>query len=692
MKLAKKLGKKLIFFIFGLIGGLAILGVNFWLIYPWFFGQGPVNLGSIEVSYVSMARFIVDFWPHLSWAPYWYFGFPFHLFYTPLLPFFEVVLNKLGGLSFWQAYRIVSGAGFVLAPVSLFLFTWSLTKKIVPGILAGFLYTFLPSLFYFILPSGEVAADIISAEPKFFDPRRLVILARWGEGPHTFSLMFLPLAGLFYLRVLEKGKWWDVVLAALFLGLTALTNAIGFYATILLLLAIFFSELVKKPKANKRIIKLSLLTGALAYGLIAFWYNLSFVGTFFGEGGGVLKNYLYLFPWGYVFLIIGGMGLYYFFKKAIKNREIIVSLAWFTILFLIVYVYYTSAPSSLPELRIQLVPQALRLMTEVDMALSVFLATVFGVFLSFLEKKHKGTLMIGNLIGLFLIGGILSYGLLYFPSSQKAVSGEVDLSRTGEYEIASWLADNVGQEKGERVYVVGNYSFFLNYFTDIWQVNGGLYQAMTHYWPGHLYYQVNQGKNKEIAMSWLKAANVKYVVVNTGASRELYKDYKFPEKFEDLEIVYEEKGDIIYELPLKTTGPVKVVDLGAMASLGAPKKADDKPPIFAYEGWLEKSSPASFEMINNDFYKIRAQVDSGEGILVQMTYDKGFRASSEQGKIGIKRDPLGFMVLVPLKAGEYEITLKHGRVWPLWLGYLTTMGTMASLVLLPILWKKRQRK
>ena len=79
------------------LGILVILLINYQIIQGWFGKNGPANLGSIEVSYVSMAKFIRDYGMS-SWAPYWYLGFPFHLFYTPLMPFFEVFLHELVGL------------------------------------------------------------------------------------------------------------------------------------------------------------------------------------------------------------------------------------------------------------------------------------------------------------------------------------------------------------------------------------------------------------------------------------------------------------------------------------------------------------------------------------------------------------------------------------------------------------------
>ncbi|MDO8551077.1 MAG: hypothetical protein Q7S03_00095 [bacterium] len=681
---------KILICLLGVGSSLFLLAINFYSVYPWFFGNGPVNIGSIEVSYVSMGRFLVDFFPNYSFAPYWYFGFPFHLFYTPLLPVLEALLNWLFAVPLWQTYRLVTGFGYIFAPVSLFLFVWALTKKIIPGIFAGLLFSFIPSLFYFVLPSGEVAADTFSREAGFYDPRRLMVLVRWGEGPHTLSLVFLPLAGLFFFRFLEQKKQRDLLLTAIFISLAALTNAVGFYALIFLLLAVFFASWVKRNQHTGTLIGLTIAVFALSYGLMAFWYNLSFIPTFFGEGGGAINNYLNLLPWGIVGLVAVIAGFYFFCQKLLRNKALIISLTWFLIVFLIVYIYYTSAPPELSFQRLEFAPQALRLAMEVDMALAALAASLLAILISLLENKLK---LVGKVFGLAFgvvgIAGILIYGLIYAPYAQKNVSKQIDLSQTGEYEVANWLNNNIDQSKGERAYVAGNYSFYLNYFTNIWQLRGGLYQAKTHPWPEHIYYQITNGEDSDVALNWLKAANTKYLVVNTPTSRELYKEFKYPEKFENLPVVYENEGDIIYQVPLLDSSPAKVVNVKGL-NLKPPQKADDEKPLSSYVGWLEQSSPAIFEVVNNDRYKIKAKVGQGEGILVQMTYDKGFSAKASDGtSIQITRDPLGFMFLTPERAGNLEIDLVHKKTWDIWPGYLITLATIAGILWLMIKKVKR---
>lgn len=687
------MAKKIIIFIgkwlslvVGLLAAILLAWLNFQIIQPWFSGNGPLNLGSIEVSYVSMARFLVEFKPHLSFAPYWYFGFPFNVFYTPLLPFLEAIFFQTQNLTYWQAYRLVTGAGFILAPVSLSLLAWYLTKKVLPAFVTGLAYTFLPTIFDFILSSGEVAQDSISK--VILDPRRLVILARWGEGPHILALVFLPLAGLFFSAVLKKPKPLRMFLTALFISLTAMTNAVALYGLLILLLAIFFSQWVAKPKDISQNLKLSLFTGLLTYGLIAWWYNLPFIKTFFSEGSGVVGNYIAFFPWGYLLFLGVGIGLWWVMKK-INFQPLTISLVWVLIIFAIVYIYYTSAPPEFSEQRLEFAPQALRLMTEVDMGLSLFLGCLLAGLTKFLEKKHWLVLLVGNLLVLVLAGGLVGYGLNYLPYGRQAVYGSIDLGTTAEAEIAQWLNEKVDQKKGERVFLAGNYAFYLNYFTNIWQLRGALYQAKTHWWPEHIYYQLNHGKSKDIALAWLKISNIRYLVVNTPTSRELFKDFKVMDKFDDLKLVWENRGDLVYEVPLLDSAPVKIVNRENWGKLETPKKADDKEPILAYNQALDQSKQGSFEVINNDTYQLKAKLEPGEAILVQLTYDLGFKAKSNLGRVKVTKDVLGFILLIPGKAGEQEITLSHGRSFGIWLGYIITLITIGIFIYWAIIKNKK---
>src|SRR3972149_7086568 len=214
---------------------VVIAYLNFLLIRYHFLGEFNQNLSSIEISYIQMAKFTIE--GGSLWPPLWYLGYPWHVFYTPLLPILEVLFHQLFNFSFAHAYRVLTGIGYVLVPLSLYLFVWQITKSKTGAIVSALMYSLAPSLISIIF--SEVGADTLSG---LLEPRRFTILVRWGEGPHTFALFFLPLFGLFLSRFLEKSKFVGLVAASFFLGLAVLTNAIVLWGAILLLLAFFLSE------------------------------------------------------------------------------------------------------------------------------------------------------------------------------------------------------------------------------------------------------------------------------------------------------------------------------------------------------------------------------------------------------------------------------------------------------------------
>jgi len=269
------------------------------------------------------------------------------------------------------------------------------------------------------------------------------------------------------------------------------------------------------------------------------------------------------------------------------------------------------------------------------------------------------------------------------------------LEDTAEFKVAKWLQDNTPD--GTRVVAPGNYGFFLNYFVNVPQLRGALYQSSTHEWPDHIYYQLTNGKDAQISAAWLKIGNISNLVYTTGASAEVYKDYKVPaEKFDSILRRAEEKnGDIYYQVPLKNPVLAKLVDLAPLENLKKPFNAIDEEPIFSYLSWIEEKSDSKLELqkIANNKYKISGNVEQGEGILVQITHDAGWdtqckapaEGEARQGrqsakcKVKIKKDPLGFILLEPKTAGEQEILLQHGFSLQVWFGWLVTAATIGIL-------------
>lgn len=599
--------------------GLAILLLNFWLIYPLFTGEFSQFMQSIEVSYVTMARFIKNL---AGWNPLWYLGYPLYLFYTPLLPFLEVLIHQVvPAISLARAYRLITAFSYCLVPVSLYIFVLRLSKKRSAALVAAVAFSILPSINYLV---GEVRAigDSFSLAPW-----RLVILTLYGEGPHTMSQVFLLLAAAAYHKLLDVRSFKWSVITAFLVALTGLTNAIGFSALVVLLLVIAFSEILfaEDKKRQTERWKISLMTAVLAYGFLAFWYNFSFIKSFFGESSGVLTNYLALFPWGIVFLGLA-MGAVYVALSRLKDRGLRIVVLWFGVVAFIVVAHY--------QWGIDYAPQALRLMSEVDMAFAAIVGILIGG-IGGREKEEKGLVfrrvfsVVVSIVVLGLVvfvsrdflgftseegqftlrifGRAQSRPLSKGPYSHLVTAPGPGPQQSTEYEISHWLEEHVPE--GTRAYVSGNYAFWLNYFTDVPQVRGALDQSAVHPWAKHASYQIYHGESGEISIAWAKIMNVKYVVVNTLTSRNPFKDYLYPGKFNGLlEPVYEKKGDIIYEVPLKDATLAKAVDLSKHKTLAVPRNAVDEEPIFAYVDWLGCCRGLEFRKITTEHYQIEGNL------------------------------------------------------------------------------------
>lgn len=666
------------------IAGVSIVAVgffNFLIIRNQFVGDLGANIGSIEISYIQMAKFWLE--GGGLWQPLWYLGYPWHVFYTPVLPTLEVLLHLLLGFSFGHSYRVITAIAYILVPISTYLFIWQISKSKSGAFIGSLVYSFAPSVIAFLF--NEVAQDVLSGQ---MEPRRFAILVRWGEGPHTLALVFLPLFGVFtskYLELLEErgGRLRDLVLAAIFMGLAAMTNAIALWAAVLLLFAFFLAgfsgSVLNFIQTTKRII----LILAVTFGLISFWYNLPFLQTFFREGGGALGNWSAMFPWRLIVLVLIGVGIIAFVRKFVaKFNGASVATYWFLMLFLIVFVYYFSA-----EDHVEYAPQALRLNTEVDLALSVLvgvtISSLFSYFINLKDKFKLAGYFLATAVFLVSVLGIVPKALTLIyslpPYAMPMDKGKIE--KTPEFEVAATLAQMV-KGTNQRVLVPGNYSFWFNYFVPVPQIRGALYQSSTHFWPDHIYYQVTNGNNAQMSLAWLKIANVGKLAYG----HDLYSDFKVPrEKFDSILTERQNtNGTVYFDVPLKNDSLAKAVDYKSILLVKKPVNAIDEEPINQYVALIEARSAQrlNVEKVTNSHLKISGHINRGDGVLVQQTYDSGWRAAGWT----VKKDNFDFTVLVPNgklaeAGGDFSVDLKYGKPLSVYFGYLVTVATIGLIAL-----------
>ena len=643
---------------------LGLLILNMALVFPGFTGEYTQYLGSIEAGYISGTRFIVDHFPHLSWNPLWYLGYPFHLFYTPFLPYLIAAINTFTpAISIGSAYRLVTGFLYVLGPVTLFLFVRQLTRREFTAFVAAVSYSLLPSVAYLIGEVRSVASGFGCA------PWRLVVLILFGEGPHNSGLAFTPLAALFFLRLLKKPCLGNYILTAITISLVALIDLAALYGLAVILAVILLGEIMAGDALKK--LATAFYGALLTYGLCAFWYNLSFIRApfaYIAAGGGNLTLGT-LPPLLVIGLpIVGGILLALSGRE--KSQPLLVVIPWFLIFSVIEIGWY--------YLGISLSPQPNRYIPELDMAFCMLLAIAVTQAMDRLGARGLASALARPFWGTVVVALLIFVSLPFLRQAWQITSPNPEIEETSEYRIAKFLEEQIAEE---RVYVTGTNAFWLNVFTQVPQLRGGMDQGATNPWWAHVAYQINKGEDGELAVLWARALGIKYIVVNYPDSTVEYKDYQHPAKFEGLlPEAYRERGDVIFEVPNSHTELLRVVDAEEIKSLSPIQDALDVENLRAYASLVDEELPRStvdYTWENNDHLIIQARLEEGAALLVRMTYDSGWRAFIDGQRVEIKPDPLSFMVIKPDEPGEYLIHLQHGRVWDEWLGYGVTLATLA---------------
>ncbi len=668
----KKLKKYLLFFLSVIFLPFSIFILNLYLVSPLFKGELTQNVGSIEIVYVQAGKFIMDFWPHLSWNPLWYNGFPLSVLYNPVLPYLEVFLKFITGLSLEKIFRIISAVSYALAPVGLYYFVRYLTKRNFGGFTAALAFSLLPSFNYLFSGPADYGHSF------YWAPWHFLILNVFGEGPHILALPFVPLSGFFFLRALRNFNYKNVIISAFFGAVVALTNMIAFLATLILFLAVTFSQASLKDIRMSRVFKQTLVILLVLMGLIAFWYNVPFIKASFGfgEGGGIFGNYLRFLLVIPVILSAILAGFYFIFHTRHRLLPLAFTILWFLPLFFFAFAWY--------QWEIAFAPQAIRYMPEMNMAVVILISLLVTYLYKWFTKKEKFYFKISGFLLWILVPGLIIYGSWPFiKNSHQPIKAQENIEDSYEYQISKKIEKAVGEK---RVYVTGNNAFFLNLYTKVPQLRGGLDQAATNDWWAHINYQLLKGSDSEVAAYLVKAANLNYVLVNLANSPNFYHDYDYPEKFQYWTKVFADRGDILYQSPLVQPSLFQVVDGNFFDNLIKPKNAIDKEPLERYARWVDDlAKPTTVEVnwINNGKIVLKTDLSENEALSAQITYNRGWRAKAGGSKLKIKKDVMSNLVIFPQKPGPQEIILEYEKTWDIWLGYLITLMTIILIVAYP---------
>ena len=602
--------------------GATLFAANLLILGPWLltdFSDQPWNNGYIYMAIAKMFRELK--W---TWNPLQYAGAPFHYLYPPI---FQVLVAAMPTRSIGLAFHLVTGVGYAVAPVAVYILARQLFERRLPAVFAAIAYSLYPSAAY-LLPSWRALAA-----PYFHAPWSFVALVAYDEAGHAFALPFALLA----IAAAWRDRW---VIATLLAAAVLLVNWPALIGLGLILLAL---AVAKSPS------QVIALTGA-AYGLSAFWMTPGYFVSSSLLNRVVLRHTLTAAPFnrttGLVLLgaaALIGLSFLHGVPARIKLLLTWVALTGAVIVSFTLAGYY-------------LLPSPHRYMLEFNAGLILAIAGLISLAPSKWQPWFVAALMAAGAAPVF---AFVTHAWKVEPKSADPRTGVA-------YQVADWLNRNAG---GSRVYVSGELDSTLPLWSDVPQV-GGSGQDISNFLIFAAERQVAYGCSADaerIAELWLRALHVRYLVVHGAASREYFHWFADPEKFAGLPVAWDNgAGDRAYAVPGFDPHDAVVVDLGEMERLPPMRSTHDAQFLEAYVRWAAGKRPAS----SGD------KLGPGEAVLVKINNDPGWKGKT-------RSDPIGFLVVEGPAAQP-----KFGASWDTWLGRGITCFTILALVFVrrPRIW------
>jgi len=595
------------------------------------------QMGSIEGSFIAIARWARENWSDLSWYPLWYGGIPFANTYPPLLHRTVALVSALLGWTPAHAYHAVTALLYSLGPVTLY--------GLALRISGSRAYSFAAGLFYSLTSTSALLIPAVHRDAGgIWGTRRLQALVQYGEGPHIMALTLLPLAVLLldvaYQR--RRGAWW--LAAALGLAAVSLTNWVGAAA---LTMAAVAWLLAREEGPWWR----NWLTAAA---LAAPAYLIASPGIPPSAIRGVALNERY----------VSGAASSGFWKLAALAATLLVTAAALRALrlrvrirFAVLFLLPTAVTTLAYEwFRVSLVPQSSRYHLEMEMAIALLAAFLAQAL--FKRADRSLTVAVACLLLVVSAYGVRRCSRILDPRIRP-----IDIERTIEYTEAKWFDRNMD---GGRVFAPGSVGFFLNVFTDTPQFAGGFDQgAVNRLWT-QAQYQILSGENAgekegEVAVLWLNAFGVDAVAVSGPESRETFKPFRNPRKFDGLLPELRREGDdVVYRVPRRSTSLAHVVRAGDLPS-HVPESGLDMDPVRPYVAALEDPSlpAATFTWRNRHSATITAPLQPDHILSVQISYHHGWKASVGGEPRPVYRDNLGQLVVEPRCQGPCTVEILY---------------------------------
>lgn len=502
----------------------------------------PAQTSLIPIQ-IALARFLEQGESVFGNYPYWYLGTtPFRYLTGPILPMVLAGLHKL--LPFLSLFEIFLGLIGLI------------------GLIGGIgVYWLVVSLANFYpVPNGTGASTSERRSPPSEEcirpPRRrfaflaavfyllgpiVPFLFRFSDGLYLIAFSFLPYTLLMYFRLLRRWERKTALSCIVLITFLLLLDSLILPTLILGMGAIFLAQVGWKGAEEK--LRQSFLLLIFAFLISTTWYTPGYWLTLLVAPSLAGKGLAGVIVWlGKLLPTVLAFGLAIFSVRFFKKRNLLRDFCFY---WLFIFGFLT----------------LLRFLSDPDFWLDW---TAYGIELQFGLVLFGGLLLSrasGRQIISFVVCCVLGVGWLFLTNKYVLGTLQRDITKTVEYKIGSQLSQIVkphsasSGQAGEKVFLSGTTAFWLNAFFDIPQVRGGVDQAsVDSNWRKAVWEirSFGSAQDKEgIVLKYLKSLNISYLVVHTKESEEYYHDFKYPEKFEEVEglkKVYDEGGDRIYKV------------------------------------------------------------------------------------------------------------------------------------------------
>jgi hypothetical protein len=649
------------------LGAAFLLFFNLVMVAPLFRVEYSPYTGSIEGTFIAIARILVKYPGQWSWWPFWSGGIPFEDTYLPFSHWLTAIFEFLSGLSAARSFHIVTAVLYALGAMFLFWMLVDLSRKVALSFIAALAYSTVSLCVVFV---PKIATDTRG----FMGVRRLFDLVYYGESPHIIALTLLPLAVVFFHRTLTTpdAKW--KILAGLMASLIALTNAFGI---VMMLLALASLVLAWPSRQWWKQIAILAAIGAVSYCWISPWLSPNMIRALIKCAPASGGEYHYtLGSWITLAIMIGGFLAMWW---AMRRYQIAQYLRFFAFLAWVP----TWVMLAWYAFGITLIPQPARYEQEVDLAL--LLAVVFfgaEAVNRLRESTRKAVLWVA--------AGVLLIFTIHGPIYAWDLIRAVDPHTMGEYKMSHWLDQN---RPGNRAFIAGSAAFLYNAFSDNPQVFGGHEQHTVNTFIPIVRFTVFSDMNAgdhgaDYSILWLKAFGAHQVTVVGPESTSFWKPFAHPAKFDGvLPLLWRDGGDSIYEIPGRRS-LAHVIPVSAVVAR-TPIHGLDTAPVDPFVAALDDPQypDASFQWKSLSEAAIHATLSAGQVVSVQVTYDPGWRAWANGKPQKMRGDGLGQIVIDTDCTGSCDIKLEYtgGHERPL------TRGLSLAAMLLTLIYWFRSR-